>query len=109
MGKIEDIVEIAGAREWTVQGPCDCIPSSTSAAIEATGSNSSREVSAGRDCTTDVLYLFALHLEWRDRGSLLAYEQLVSALDDCDDHVRAAAEALLQRASPRPKRVRVNR
>lgn len=107
MEKIEDIVESAGAREWTVQGPCDCIPSSTPAAIEATGSNSSRELSAGRDCTTDVLYLFALHLEWRDRRSLLAYERLVSALDDPDDRIRAAAEALLHRVSPRRKRVRV--
>lgn len=107
MEKIEDIVEIAGAEEWTALEPGDGMASGTSAVIEATGSDSGREVSAGRGCTTDVLYLFALHLEWRDRRSLLAYERLVSALDDPDDRIRAAAEALLHRVSPRRKRVRV--
>jgi hypothetical protein len=32
----------------------------------------------------DVLYLFACHLEWRDRRNVAAYQELVAALDDSD-------------------------
>lgn len=47
------------------------------------------------------LYLFACHLEWRDRRNVAAYQELVAALDDPDDGIRAVAEALLKRKSPR--------
>ncbi len=50
----------------------------------------------------DPLYLFACHLEWRDRRNIKAYQELVAALDDPDEEVRAVAESLLHRSSPRP-------
>jgi hypothetical protein len=53
---------------------------------------------AGRD----PLYLFACHLAWRHERDLRAYQELVAALDDCDPSIRALAETLLHRASPRP-------
>lgn len=54
----------------------------------------------------DVLYLFTLHLEWRDRKNICAYDQLIAALDDPDDAIRMVAKQLLQRASPRPRHLR---
>jgi hypothetical protein len=50
----------------------------------------------------DPLYLFACHLEWRDRANLAAYQELMAALDDTDESVRSVAEALIHRLSPRP-------
>ncbi len=35
-------------------------------------------------CGRDPIYLFACHLEWRDRGNLPAYHELTAALDDTD-------------------------
>ena len=60
----------------------------------------------GRTCATggrDPIYLFACHLEWRDRRNLGAYRELIAALDDPDPNIRCLAEALLQRSSPHPK------
>jgi len=57
------------------------------------------EVTSGRD----PIYLFACHLEWRDRGNLRAYHHLISALDDHDENIRLLAEKLLHRSSPHPK------
>jgi hypothetical protein len=51
----------------------------------------------------DPLYLFACHLEWRDMRKLEAYKELVAALDDHDRDIRALAELLLHRSSPRPE------
>lgn len=51
----------------------------------------------------DSLYLFACHLEWRERRNLKAYEELVAALDDPDEKIRSIAEKLLHRGSPRPQ------
>lgn len=51
----------------------------------------------------DLLYLFACHIEWRDKGNIRAYQELVAALDDCNQEIRAVAETLLHRSSPRPK------
>ena len=48
-------------------------------------------------------YLFACHLEWRDKGNVKAYQELVAALDDRNQEIRAVAETLLRRSSPRPK------
>jgi hypothetical protein len=50
----------------------------------------------------DPLYLFMCHLQWHREGDLKAYQELVAALDDADDCVRAVAENLLRRRSPRP-------
>lgn len=47
-------------------------------------------------------YLFACHLAWRDRRDVEAYQKLVAALDDCNREIRAVAEMLLHRSSPRP-------
>jgi hypothetical protein len=49
------------------------------------------------------LYLFACHLEWRNRRNFEAHEELVAALDDHDRDIRQLAELLLHRSSPRPK------
>ena len=51
----------------------------------------------------DPLYLFACHLEWRDRRNLDAQKELVTALDDHDEDIRHLAELLLHRSSPRPR------
>ena len=51
----------------------------------------------------DPIYLFACHLEWRDRGNLRGYNELVAALDDRDQSIRVLAETLLHRSSPQPK------
>ena len=51
----------------------------------------------------DPLYLFACHLEWRNRRNLEAYKELVAALDDYDGDIRELAELLLHRSSPRPE------
>lgn len=50
----------------------------------------------------DPLYLFARHLEWRDMGSINAYQDLVAALDDPNKDIRAVAEMLMRRSSPHP-------
>jgi hypothetical protein len=52
----------------------------------------------------DPLYLFACRLEWLHRGSMAAYLQLIAALDDSNPEIRAVAEDLLHRTSPRPQR-----
>ena len=49
------------------------------------------------------LYLFACHLEWRINRNLKAYQELVAALDDCDEKIRDLAQKLLQRCSLRPQ------
>ncbi len=51
----------------------------------------------------DPLYLFACHLAWRYERNVRAYQEVVAALDDCDPDIRALAENLLHRASPRPE------
>ncbi len=51
----------------------------------------------------DPIYLFACHVEWRDRRNLRAYNDLIAALDDRDQSIRVLAETLLHRSSPQPK------
>jgi hypothetical protein len=52
----------------------------------------------------DPLYLFACHLEWHHRRNLKAYEELLAALDDPNEGIRAVASHLLShRDSPHPK------
>lgn len=52
----------------------------------------------------DPLYLFVCHVEWSHRQSLGAHQELVAALDDSDQAIRAIAEVMLHRYSPRPHR-----
>jgi hypothetical protein len=54
----------------------------------------------------DPLYLFVCHVEWSHRQSLGAHQELVAALDDSDQAIRAMAEMMLHRYSPRPRRER---
>ena len=54
----------------------------------------------------DPLYLFVCHVEWSHRQSLGAHQELVAALDDPDQGIRAIAEMMLHRYSPRPQRGR---
>ncbi len=51
----------------------------------------------------DPVFLFACHLEWRDKANFKAYQELVAALDDVNEEIRVLAEHLLHRASPRPR------
>ncbi len=51
----------------------------------------------------DPVFLFACHLEWRDKGNFKAYQELVAALDDANEDIRVLAEHLLHRASTRPR------
>ena len=52
----------------------------------------------------DPLYLFACHLEWHHQRNLSAYQALVAGLDASDKGIRAIAEMMLHRDSPRPPR-----
>jgi hypothetical protein len=54
----------------------------------------------------DPLYLFVCHVEWSHRKNLEAHQELVAALDDSDHGIRAIAEMMLHRCSPRPQRKR---
>jgi len=54
----------------------------------------------------DPLYLFVCHLEWSRRRNLGAHQELVAALDDSEQAIRAMAEMMLHRYSPRPQRKR---
>ena len=51
----------------------------------------------------DPLYLFACHLEWRNRQNVAAYQELLAALDDPGEKIRTVAEVLLHRSAPRPE------
>ncbi len=46
----------------------------------------------------DPLYVFACHLAWRNDGNLMAFRELLTALDDPAEEVRILAESLLGRA-----------
>ena len=49
--------------------------------------------------TPDALYLFACHVEWCTKQSLVEYKELLAAIDDHDCHIRTLAEELLTRSS----------
>lgn len=66
-----------------------------------TNSDSSEYV--GMSIFRDPLYLFACYLDWRDRRDLLAYKELMAALDDHEEGIRTLAESLLHRPSPHPR------
>jgi hypothetical protein len=52
----------------------------------------------------DPLFLFACHVEWHHQRKLGAYQALVAGLDASDRGIRAIAEVMLHRCSPRPLR-----
>jgi hypothetical protein len=52
----------------------------------------------------DPLFLFACHVEWHRQQDLRAYQALVAGLDDSDKRIRAIAEMMLHRCSPRPQK-----
>ena len=47
----------------------------------------------------DALYLFACHVEWCAKQSLVEYKELLAAIDDDDCYIRTLAEELLTRRS----------
>ncbi len=57
----------------------------------------------------DPLYLFGCYLEWHQEGNIKAYQELVAALDHTNPEIRALAESLLNRRSPRPDRKLIKR
>jgi len=61
------------------------------------------------DHERDPLYLFGCHLEWHQEGNIKAYQEMVAALDDTNPEIRALAENLLNRRSPRPDRKLIKR
>ena len=62
---------------------------------------SKRSATAGNQ---DPLFLFACHVEWHHQRNLRAYQALVAGLDASDKGIRAIAEMMLHRDSPRPPR-----
>jgi hypothetical protein len=52
--------------------------------------------------TRDALYLFACHVEWCTKQSLVEYKVLLAAINDHDCYIRTLAEELLTRSSSRP-------
>jgi hypothetical protein len=52
--------------------------------------------------TRDALYLFACHVEWCTKQSLVEYNELLTAMDDHDCDIRVLAEELATRSSSRP-------
>ena len=52
--------------------------------------------------TRDALYLFACHVEWCTKQSLVEYKELLAAIDDYDCYIRTLGEELLTRSSSRP-------
>jgi hypothetical protein len=50
----------------------------------------------------DALYLFACHVEWCTKQSLVEYNELLAAMDDHDCYIRTLAEELATRSSSRP-------
>ena len=52
--------------------------------------------------TRDELYLFACHVEWCTKQSLVEYKELLAAIDDHDGYIGTLAEELLTRSSSMP-------
>jgi len=51
------------------------------------------------------LYLFACHVAWCTKQSLVEYKELLAAIDDHDGSIRTLAEELLTRS---PSRLRTD-
>jgi hypothetical protein len=52
--------------------------------------------------TRDALYLFACHVEWCTKQSLVEYNELLAAMDHHDCYIRTLAEELVTRSSSGP-------
>ena len=50
----------------------------------------------------DALYLFACHVEWCTKQSLVEYNEPLAAMDDHDCYIRSLAEELVTRSSSKP-------
>jgi hypothetical protein len=48
----------------------------------------------------DALYLFACHVEWCTKQSLVEYNELLAAMDDHDEYICTLAKELVTRSSP---------
>jgi hypothetical protein len=51
-----------------------------------------------RNESRDALYLFACHVEWCAKQSLVEYNELLAAMDDRDCDIRILAEELATRS-----------
>ena len=49
----------------------------------------------------DALYVFACHFEWCSKRSLVAYQEVLAAIDDHDCDIRILAQELLFRSTLR--------
>ena len=55
-----------------------------------------------RNETRDALYLFACHVAWCTKQSLVEYNELLAAMVNHDCYIRTLAEELATRSSSRP-------
>jgi hypothetical protein len=70
--------------------------------LNANNKIAEREITSERETPQpDPLFLFAVHLLWHRDRDVKAYQELVAALDDPNPEIRALAEDLLHRSSPR--------
>jgi hypothetical protein len=78
-------------------------PNQKSSPAESVRSNKSglSDMSERKE-TRDALYLFACHVEWCTKQSLVEYNELLTAMDDHDCDIRVLAEELATRSSSRP-------
>ncbi len=53
--------------------------------------------------TRDALYLFACHVEWCTKQSLVEYKELLAAIDDHDCYICTLAEELVTRSLSKPR------
>jgi hypothetical protein len=78
-------------------------PNQTSSRAESVpGNRTDLSNISERKETRDALYLFACHVEWCTKHSLVEYNELLAAMDDHDCHIRTLAEELVARSSSRP-------
>jgi hypothetical protein len=71
-------------------------------ANSAPNQKSSPAKSVRSNRTRDPLYLFACHVEWCTKQSLVEYKELLAAIDDHDSYIRTLAGELLTRSPSRP-------
>jgi len=78
-------------------------PNQKSSPAESVRSNKSGlSDMSDRKETRDALYLFACHVEWCTKQSLVEYNELLTAMDDHDCDIRVLAEELATRSLSRP-------
>ena len=77
-------------------------PNQKSSPAETVHSNRTGLAEISEKKTRDPLYLFACHVEWCTKQSLVEYNELLAAMDDHDCYIRTHAEELATRSSSRP-------